>query len=284
MEEEIGAHEAVAVAPHDEHAVVGAGGIVDVVRDDAVDLVSAPELHGEHGVALRAAHDGADVGLDGHLAGERRITTGQRAGDVAAQAEAPDQPVPGVVEQGGEALAAEIGMHADVGAVQPVALRIVVGEPVVRDGVDVAVLVVGEVHAGPEVGRARGHPARGALDHRVLPLGEYLDVRPVVLGPHQQVGVQGGKAGGLDGGERLGHRGLGADDVVQRLRSERRVRHACARRRPGASPPRPPAPPRPRRPAPRPACPPGCRAEGGTAGSWNAGRRGSPPRPWPGCA
>jgi len=79
--------------------------------------------------------------------------------------------VAGTVQEPREAAAAILRQDADVRAVEPGALRIVMAEPIVIDRVDVPVLDVAEVDRRPEV-RGAGDGLSGPRDDGQLPLGK----------------------------------------------------------------------------------------------------------------
>src|SRR5258708_5686410 len=195
----------VGVAPDDEHAVVRARGVLEVVRAQPVHVIPAVELHGESRIVQLPAHHARHVGLDGHGLAMTVVTVRHRALDVTGEAQAAAQALALLVKEGREAAAAEVGMHSDVRAIEPVARGLVVRQPVAGDGVDVAMLVVVKVDRGPEVGGSGDHPARRRLDHGVLPFREHEDVGAIVLGAHPLARAEGGEARLLDGGQLVRH-------------------------------------------------------------------------------
>ena len=147
---------------------------------------AAPELHAERRIDEPAGDHQGHVLLDRHPVFPQAVAPEQAARDVPPEIQASDERVAGSVEEPGDPSTAILGQDADVRAVEPVAVRVVVAEPVVIDRVDVAVLDVIEVGRRPEVRRAGDRPAGGG-DGGELALRKALDVGPVVRGSDQLV-------------------------------------------------------------------------------------------------
>ena len=135
---------------------------------------------------------GADLVLDLAIAGK------QPAGDMAAQVQPADQVVARFVQHGAKPKAAVIGMHADIRAIEPFAIGVVPGQPVIAAGLQIGVLKVVEIEIGAEIRRTPGNPAVFGIDHGKLALGENLHMLAVHLGGDDFLVRDGGEAGALD--------------------------------------------------------------------------------------
>src|SRR5690606_23632642 len=147
---------AVGVAPDDEAGGVARRLVGHVTLDDPQRLEAVGELEGERGVVELAARHGGHVVGHAHAVAVRPVAGQGPARDDAAQVQPPRQVLPRPVEQRPDALAAVVGVDADVGAVVPVALRVVVRVRAPGDGLEERVVRVVEVEAREEP-RAEAH-------------------------------------------------------------------------------------------------------------------------------
>jgi len=165
-------------AEHEQHAVVVADRIVQIVGEQGARLEPNPELHRERRI-LDPAGDHVRVILLGRHPGLRLAVAANHAGrHLAVETQAPDRFLPRRVERGGDAAAAVRRIDADIGAVQPVAVGFVRCEPSALDDVGEGVVDVMEIKFQTERG-GRAHD-RVAIERDELSVGKQLDVFPIV--------------------------------------------------------------------------------------------------------
>ena len=164
----------------DEHAVVVAHRIVQVVREQRARLEADPELHRERRVLDAAGDDTGVIVLGGHLVLHGAVAAQHPAGDLALEAAPPHQLLARRIERGRQPGAAIGRIDADVGAVEPIAVGLVRREPAALDDVGERVTDVLEVEAQADR-RGRADDAV-AVEHYELAVGEQLDVLAIVRG------------------------------------------------------------------------------------------------------
>ena len=96
-------------------------GVVEVVPQHAAHHEAAAQLGRERGVGQLAAHDLVDILLDAHFGAVVVVARQLPARDHAAQPEPADQVFARIVEQLRDLAPAIVGVHAHIGAVEPLA-------------------------------------------------------------------------------------------------------------------------------------------------------------------
>jgi hypothetical protein len=186
----------------DERAVVVRDRIVQVVLEQCPRLEAQIELHRQRGVAPSAGDDLGVVLLGGDGVLHRTVAAQHAGRHLAAQPEAPHQLLPRRVERRRQALAAVVRMHADIGAIEPIARRVVRGEPAALDDLAEGVADVLEVERQPDGGCGSDHLV--AVQGHELPGGEQRHVPAVVTRLEALLVGEGRKAHPLQFLERVG--------------------------------------------------------------------------------
>src|SRR3954470_12530549 len=106
---------------HDEHAVVIADRILQVVLEQRSELESYAPLHGEGGIVDSPGDEPVVVILGAHRMLDRAVAAHHPGRDLTLESQRPDQFLPRGVQRKRQPLAAIVGVHADIGAIQPVA-------------------------------------------------------------------------------------------------------------------------------------------------------------------
>jgi hypothetical protein len=158
-----------------------------------------------------ASDDLGDILFDWNVILVLPITLEHSARYVPLQIQSANQVVPSLVQHRGDPPPTILGQHSDVGAVQPVALRVVLAEPVVIHRFDVAVLDVIEIDLRPEIGRATHHSTRFG-HHGELPFREASHVSCVVGSGDDLVPGERREGGALDTLQLLHHVGGAVHD------------------------------------------------------------------------
>ena len=140
----------IRVFSHDQRCRVVGTRIGQVIVEDAFDSKAIANLHRQRRVVNMPLPDAQHILGDSQMPGVMQIAGQHPARDLAAQVKPPRQCMPRLIQPPPDAQPSVIGMNAQICAVEPLALRIMVGQPTIADGFYEFMLDVGEVKIGTE--------------------------------------------------------------------------------------------------------------------------------------
>jgi hypothetical protein len=180
----------------DQHRVVVADRIVEVVRDQRTRLEADFHLRAERRIVDSAGDDAFVVLLRRQRSLDLPVAGNHSCGHLAAKAEPPDQLLPRSVEGRRDPPASIVGVDADIGAIQPGAFRVVSRQPATLNDVGKGMVDVIEIEIQPE--RRGGADDAIGVERDELSVCEQLDVPEVVAGLEALGGGQGREADFLE--------------------------------------------------------------------------------------